>query len=313
MTGYVQRHWRGEQSLARSFWLNNILLGAIVVALIGYLVPEDAAPSIRAQLAWIWLSTPLALLLAVWQLVGLWRSAARRIAETNRRWMPRLAKLFVAVNVLAIGTGMAVDATGSVQLFRALRDPDLTEYRLIVDEVAQTAIFYGALSDDSADRLIQALIDGRYATLRIDSHGGLLQPAVRLARRIRERNVRVAVEEQCISACVLLLAASSAGAISPQADVVLHRSTAVVSRLPWLAMTPEERMNGALFREFGVRAVIYGQLREHEFWQPTLRQMGRGRLIDFIIDPVSGEWIPAGDWCASRAEECDAARWAPES
>lgn len=298
--------------MARSFWLNNILVSAIVVTTLTYFIPADEELSIRSELAWIWLPTAFLVLLAVWQLVGLWRSAARTIAETGRRWMPRLAKLFVAVNVLGVATSMTVDAIGSVELFQALRDPDLTEHRLIVDEVAQTAIFYGALSDHSADRLIRALLDGRYATLRIDSPGGLVRPAVRVARQIRDRKVRVVVEGQCISACVLLLAASSAGAISPRADVVLHRSRPVVSRLPWLAMAPEDSMNSALFREFGVRAVVYGPLREHEFWQPPLRQMVRGRLIDFIIDPTSGEWLPAADWCASRAAECDAARWAPE-
>lgn len=158
-----------------------------------------------------------------------------------------------------------------------------------------------------------ALDEGRFGTLRITSDGGLLGAAARLARRIREHGVTVVVEDHCFSACVFLLAASPAGTISPDADIVLHRTMPLASTLPAMPLTMDQTVNRELFREFGVRAAVYGPLRNSVFWRPTLRQMVRGRLIDFVIDPDSATPIPAAEWCAGHAAECDAARWIPGS
>ncbi len=310
MRSYLRRHWRGELSLGRSFWLNYVLLG-VLLAVPAALIGIDEERGVLVDLLWIWLPLPIEAAVLVWQVVGVWRSARRTVRE-RRRWLwPRLAQGWMVIAVLAGLAGTAVLAATSVQVAQVLWDPTMSEFRLVTDEVEGEAIFHGALSDRAGDRLVAVIEDGRFRVLRIRSHGGLRGVAARVARKVRQHGTKVVVEQDCISACVFILAASRFGAMRPDADVVLHRGEPVVTFPVRMVQSPAELSGAALFDEFGVARAIYRPLRARAFWQPTLRQMATGRLIVFIIDPDTGRQIPADVWCLDHAEACDAPRWTP--
>jgi hypothetical protein len=311
MLTYLARHWRGEHSLARSFWLNNVLLATAINGVFEYLLWRSE-PSVLGQLGWIWLPMPFVVALVTWQLVGLWRSASRTVRERQRRLWPWTTKGLVAVNVLGFSVSLIVDTAASVQLVEALSAPELTDFKMIVDESRGVMIFEGALSDRAGDRLSAALENPRLGVLRLDSHGGLMVPAARVARRIRERGTEVVVEGQCISACVFVLASSPYATVSAAADVVLHRVEPVVTWFAWPLQPAITRGAEELYEELGVSGRLYRRMRTKIFWQPTLREMAAGGLIRFIIDPETGEKMPADVWCASHASACDAERWSPE-
>jgi hypothetical protein len=72
MADYVYRHWRGELSLPVSYWLNGCLLSVTLNAL-GRVTVESSAWQLQvfgASLAL--LGIPI---IAVWQLIGIYRSA----------------------------------------------------------------------------------------------------------------------------------------------------------------------------------------------------------------------------------------------
>lgn len=89
--GYFARHWRGEQSLAQSYWVNSVL-GSIAVRLIVAL----ADTSSELVIVLLFGLAP-ALLFPVWQMVGVWRSASRTSASTGRWLWPVLAKATVVL------------------------------------------------------------------------------------------------------------------------------------------------------------------------------------------------------------------------
>ena len=72
-TFYFVKHWRGELSLAKSFWLNYILLGVALAAIaIGLRQAFD-----KGLIAWeaLLLSIPLGIATFAWQAVGCLRAA----------------------------------------------------------------------------------------------------------------------------------------------------------------------------------------------------------------------------------------------
>jgi hypothetical protein len=77
---YFVRHWRGELSLPVSYWLNGVLGGLMIGVIVGGLaylirIRDDAQPLMwLASLTMTWVAGAL---LAVWQTVGVWRSAIR--------------------------------------------------------------------------------------------------------------------------------------------------------------------------------------------------------------------------------------------
>ncbi|MEJ1967309.1 MAG: hypothetical protein WDN03_01530 [Rhizomicrobium sp.] len=97
---FVVRHWRGEYSLARSFWINGIVL--FVPALIVQLAVVIAARRLGfghgvpyvATLATV---AALGYLFVLWQLVGIWRSAGRSRAAGRRFWPLAVRVLVVAI------------------------------------------------------------------------------------------------------------------------------------------------------------------------------------------------------------------------
>ena len=96
---YVAAHWRGEKSLARSYWINGVLLAVALRFVFLAQAPLQQESRLETQLA-----TGLVLLaifasITVWQYVGIWRSAT----NTSRVLWPAAAKLMVILGVITSG------------------------------------------------------------------------------------------------------------------------------------------------------------------------------------------------------------------
>src|SRR5277367_2336774 len=99
---YLLRHWRGECSLAVSYWLNGLLPVipvAAIALLVGVALREGRQP-------WLYLTGMLliwsiVILTVIWQSVGTWRSATRTRRLRGRRFWPVVAKVMIVVGVLS--------------------------------------------------------------------------------------------------------------------------------------------------------------------------------------------------------------------
>ena len=91
-TNYWDRHFYGQHSLARSFWINCVALNLFVGVLAGWFGLMPQALSNVAMTALLILGT---VVLLPWQLVGLWRSAKNGRAESGRWFWPALAQAWV--------------------------------------------------------------------------------------------------------------------------------------------------------------------------------------------------------------------------
>lgn len=103
---YVARHWRGELSLAKSFWLNGFVLGLVFrIAFSALLTGTYAAaasgggPSIGLALVFLALMA-LNIALVVWQLVGIWRSAGHQAERGGSKAWGVVARIVVIVGAL---------------------------------------------------------------------------------------------------------------------------------------------------------------------------------------------------------------------
>ncbi len=78
---YGSRHWRGELPLARSYWINGVLIFGVAS---NFVVAAAAAATVAAFRRQPEIGVPIILVLLilqlaiyVWALVGTWRSAGR--------------------------------------------------------------------------------------------------------------------------------------------------------------------------------------------------------------------------------------------
>jgi hypothetical protein len=221
---YLRHHWQGRLALILSFWLNSVLLSFLLPYLL-----EGAAAALpfsrwpRAACVGViglWL---LVLVLAVWQLVGLWRAAERYagpIIWTN------LAKGFVLVGVLTAAQVVSAQAMPQVAEFWRLANghDHLIDYRVTVSADNTVLALDGAMGF-GVSREIERLLDQhpQIQQVRLNSIGGRIGEAKRLAALIIERQLSTATTSHCLSACVLAFAAGTERVISPTARLGFHQ------------------------------------------------------------------------------------------
>src|SRR5271167_3099425 len=93
---YLLRHWRGECSLAVSYWVNGwlaVIPITTVAVLAGAAMHEDRQPWL--YLAGLLLVWSVVVLTIIWQSVGIWRSAARTKRLRGRRFWPVVAQVTI--------------------------------------------------------------------------------------------------------------------------------------------------------------------------------------------------------------------------
>jgi tetratricopeptide (TPR) repeat protein len=95
--GYFTQHWRGRMPLGVAFWGNTIGLSIVFVALLFFVAALFISSSQNEYLARAIVS-PLvsvpALIVLVWAIVGLWRSARRYVGP---RWRQAMARMCAVV------------------------------------------------------------------------------------------------------------------------------------------------------------------------------------------------------------------------
>jgi hypothetical protein len=114
---YIARHWNGELSLGASFWANCVgisLLFTLIVFIVGFAFSHAR---LGLLLGVLWPLFAMSLVIAVWQLVGTWRSA-----ENHKRYTGRTGWAVTAqVLIVLAWIGVAINAYDSVRMLTSLR------------------------------------------------------------------------------------------------------------------------------------------------------------------------------------------------
>ena len=304
---YVRTHWRGEQSLARSYWINNLLFSMLII--ISFKFAEDPISKLNAKtiLTILFVYVVCLAIITVWQIVGIWRSATNHSIKTGRWFWARAAKVMVVIGGLGATANLSTLGKDLLSGLVALNEPRLANHT--IERLGDTdLIFTGAINSESVSELVVALEDPAITILRINSHGGLLNPAITLARLIRRRELMVMAEIQCVSACVILLAGSPNAAIVPGSEVSFHRFEAIAEfSNPDLRRESAKylREAEAIYLEFGISEWAIKTARRQEYWTPTLNQMIQMNLIKYVYMISQNQFVTAEEYCTSRPSECD--------
>jgi hypothetical protein len=303
---HLKAHWRGELSLAWSYWINGVALrtlSGLGLAVLAQPLEEQARTT---ALVLGGLMIVAGIVLTGWQSVGIWRSASHSSKRTSRRFWPVLAKITVVAGCLIDTLNLGTATADFVRLSSTLRDPLLADYR-IERRAEHDLVLTGVINETSVEAIIEALADPALAVLWVNSRGGLIEPATRLARLIRRKEVVVVAEDECISACVMLLAASPNASIFPYTQVTFHRPEPVMQFTNlFLRRQSEQVLAGAndIYLELGIDRWAIEAAGREEFWTPTIDQMMRMGLISRIYDRDAQDFVPAYQYCMEHAEAC---------
>lgn len=304
---YLLRHWRGERSLPFAYWVNGALVGiGFVVALVVVFAlccdllptsPQTYFPVFSASYASI-------VMVAIWQVVGIWRSATLYRVGGKRFW-GGLAKC-----VMLLAVGLHVCASYAVLpvlhgIYETARgDALIGPHTFAVTDNGDTLQFSGGITFGVAEEL-EARLDtmDHVKTVMLNSHGGRSIEAERMAELIKARALSTAVTQSCLSACPTVFLAGRERILLNSARIGFHQPSARVG-----FDEPTERLNAeqqarlmrfGLSQEFAARA---NQARPDSMWYPARAELLREKVVTKIVDT---EPVEQGTRSLRRAEAGD--------
>jgi len=275
-------------------WLGSLGFVGAVVAL-NYALKwlfEDAAVTTQVSVSFGF--AVLVLLAMVWRRFAGWSEAGESATGGS-------SLLWLGLTAALMGPGL-VD---SWRLLSALENPEYDDYQVTRESESVIAL-RGVISDGSVGEALTLLDDPAVQTLWITSPGGLVDPALRLARRIRERNVAVVANERCASACVVVLAGSRKAALMPETQVVFHRPASIIAPLNSAAGAGAGGWDDLVpyLAEFGVTDWPVDELEGQDYWLPTLPELAAMGLVDYVYAPRKDRLIRMADYCRAVPAAC---------
>jgi hypothetical protein len=274
------RFWRGDYSLALSFWV----IAPLVIAL-AFALPEGVGWLVRTQdfnplliLAAIFAIWGIVIAAQVYVTVGLWRSASRR----RGAWA---AAAQVVLVLAALNTVRLFAQTAAPELSEGIGmalfdDPSLPPYtvRLMRDgteaEVAG-GFKYGMARD--AEALFETAPNLR--VVHLNSAGGRLGEAAKLARLIRARGLATYSADVCASACTVAYAAGRARYLRAGARLGFHRGIFAGSENA--AATRQLLLEAGIAPAFVERAIAQPA---DSIWYPAEQELLAARVVTLRVD-----------------------------
>jgi hypothetical protein len=225
----ILRHWRGQESLARSFFVSGLATLVFTFTVVYAIsAATDASTYTGSYVFRQWLVLALLLLLGVgwaWWTIGLMRSSIRRYQQGGRFWSNLTAYVGAFALLLNSGTFVLNQSSEWIEGWWETVTFQLTPTQIVHDPVLGRLVISGEIGFGSYQALEQALRQKPRLTLvELNSPGGYVFEGLAMAELIRKNGFDTVSFEDCESACTLIFAAGGERYLGPQARVGFHRS-----------------------------------------------------------------------------------------
>lgn len=306
---YFARHWRGALPLWFAFWVNGVCIWLIRDFVdngwspIRWITSDDTDRLVIAPTYAV-----LYFALTLWSVHGVGR--ALQIAKARRtqglgHLLMRLVTmyqrismwLFMFVAILVIWNAASAIKIGGRDHIYALDRPWYGAIRVT------GAITFGLPGDLRA--ALEA--DPDIHTLVFNSPGGLYDEAVRIRELVEAHDLNIEIENQCNSACTLVLVAARKGILQDGAYVGFHQISLgdqATSFLNAVVFTKWLLDDTRMLQEHNVPTNFIRKAHNtpfNELWVPSVRELVEANYIDEI--DVGGTTYSLAEYCDLK--DCD--------
>lgn len=223
---FIIRHWRGNFSLPRSYWINSLISNIFIFVL--FILSSQEVRHVRnlyipiASLLFFW---GVVVVVLIWQLVGTWRSANRASIENPKSIWPNIAKFMMVLATLKFGADFVKDAPVQFEdaYQAAIGDPAMGKRGIRVLADGTEIEISGPMARGQVEAFSDALVDSPRAHLiHLDSLGGRISVAEDIADIISGLGLDTLVDNRCASACTIVFLAGHRRWIRPSAKMGFH-------------------------------------------------------------------------------------------
>ena len=230
LRGFVRRHYRGDYSLARSYWVHTFLFSILASSLTAGVL---AAFGSGSKARYISLTVIVAILfmaaLWVWGVVGTWASATKHPGRGGSSFWAGAAKVAIVFGVLRnVGEALALVPAIGEHLLVAWGQQPGSAVQFTVRADGRSLLLKGGINDGTAEALEQALQQAPgVRTVVLHSEGGWVGQGQQVAEVIARRKLDTYVEAECLSSCTIAFLAGRDRAAEPGARLGFHAFRAV--------------------------------------------------------------------------------------
>lgn len=306
---FFLRHWRGELSLAKSYWIVGSLF--TILLLLFSAVFGQAITNAKLSPAWLGLLLTTFLVsicaFSVWQLVGIWRSAGNHIRTTKRRGWAIAARVAVVLGALRLlvdfSNIIAPMLSESLQLASGKDNIPAHEIRLLRD--GRELELSGGMPFGTADA-VKKFLDAAPAVevVHLNSLGGRLREGFELLMIFRARGIVTYTSVDCVSACTIAFLGGSQRYLSEEAKLGFHSASfggLDQKDLPEL----NSEMRAVLTAHGAPSWFVHKALSTDaaSMWYPTTDELITAKIVMAVVDPGYFAMSGVKDWRDTAALE----------
>lgn len=276
--GFLRRHYHGDYSLARSYWVNNLLITWFAPALGLLLLPvlSQNLPARYASAGALFI-TALGLFLWTWAVAGTWASANKHVSRGGKPGWASAAKVAIVFGVLRTFAELGqMMPSLSEHWHVAMGVQPGAALRLELRADGKSLLLAGGINDGGADQLAQALdLAPAVTTVVLESDGGWIREGMRMAEVIRGRGLHTYVETSCSSACTLAFLAGRERAAAPTARIGFHSPHGIGATEP-SENAPAVAQLERLYRQAGLPDWMLRKIADtpsDRMWYPTIEEL----------------------------------------
>lgn len=292
--GYIRRHWRGELSLAQSYWVNTLILSLLILAVLTWLSSHEVDLMTRAPVLvslgmiafWV-----ILFVITIWQLVGLFRSARKQLATTQQRsarFWAHVVQVLVILGVITNANVLIETAGPQVIEFSkiAMGDEGYSKYTVRVLRQGTELEILGGLGFGLTDEVQRRLIaNPQIRLIHLNSLGGRIGEGRKLRDLILEKKLSTYSSRGCMSACTIAYMAGTGRFLYKNAKLGFHRYT-----FPGFTndqIEQETMREKATWRNAGIASYFIEKAfstPNNEIWEPTPEELLKVGVVDNVTD-----------------------------
>jgi len=222
---FFKKHYNGDYSLARSYWINNTLVSWFA-PLLGLLLLPWLAQNFAARYASmsLLLITSLGVVAWFWAVAGTWASAGKHVARAGAGFWASAAKVMIVLSCIKTFGDVATISPMLIEHLEVASGHQLgPTVTLEVLADGKSIRLSGGINDGSAKQLSKALeLAPAIKTVLLSSSGGWVREGAMLANVIDSHGLNTYVESHCASACTIAFLAGKSRAADPAAKIGFH-------------------------------------------------------------------------------------------
>jgi len=286
---FFSRFWDGSYSLPFSYWVVSFLGNLIATGLIGVWVAifEGAEVYPYTLAAYVVVLWTLVVGWTVFQLVGVWRSATqyregKRKQNKSSVWgvLAQITLILGGFNLAATCLNVVVPQLREVLQVAFENDPSIPDYTIRVmrngTEIEIAGGFKYGLANDMEKIM---LASPQIKVVHLNSLGGRLQEAKKVARIVRTKGLVTYTSSECASACSIAFAAGRDRWIRTGAKLGFHRASFAGEELGSVML--RDMLEAGYDRSFADRAIAYSA---DKMWYPSVSELEAAKVISGVVD-----------------------------